>query len=857
MPLLIPLAHNSSLHLSIIISASQIIDASDIVLCMSKFSLFRCRKVVNSDIENTGSSKQSTRDKYKAFFKKREDKKKELYTQVGLFSLAIVIVGIILDLVSSSQEELYTVFWYCTLVPGNFFRVLGVCMLSTVPPAELDVFKYLMDENGSTPVTNSDVVPVAAGEVVGVKKNSYYARVAVMVTLGVALVLCGVALNSVSLSVLPLLFGIVILYSAAPRYFPSVRIESLGNGRPYETLVLKLACLGVGLCVEIAIFDVYTQEATIINIIYTVINLTCALHILFIIYMDYYFGHYAGKTRNTKHYHYASLAGIARHSNDPTGNSDGKDPPAGWGAQSLYNMLYLLFPIYGTFAFIVNGAYNVYIKENPLAILGPFLVAFFDLLPVVAALILGLQRSFALLARVFELERSRLQAEGAFMAALVKQTTVYDYLLANHAKGNKNGVLWVKRRREDDRFGSNNSGISRSFWMKATLDDVGFADASSASAGQCQLMRFRVSYKDDMDCSWIARYDENLDLVVKREAGKCPSREVSFNQWLESNFEGKADKVNEAIVFDREKREVMITYQLDSLEGSAARDKRDKLQRNGVLLTDEEERLLTFAQDNLRYFDMAKFTNNLFQKSPRELRDDNDEKDKVYAQSTPLKPSDRINYFISHSWSDNASEKSHSLKEFVEKFRKTHWGRYPTVWLDKVCINQKKPEKGVEVLPINIGACDKFLIIFSNTYLKRLWCIWELFTLFTFTVKEMAIERIELIALGILTKDDIVKELREFDPSNAHCFDPNEEFRLRNIIEDIGVDKLKERLKEIAEEITKSKRFELQGNAPSKSTQVSPDVSGPEDLAATGTGTGATAATTTGNGIMRFDPKVV
>ena len=42
-----------------------------------------------------------------------------------------------------------------------------------------------------------------------------------------------------------------------------------------------------------------------------------------------------------------------------------------------------------------------------------------------------------------------------------------------------------------------------------------------------------------------------------------------------------------------------------------------------------------------------------------------------------------IDYFISHSWSDDPAEKYAALQEVSEGFYEHHW-RYPTFWLDKV-----------------------------------------------------------------------------------------------------------------------------------------------------------------------------
>lgn len=61
--------------------------------------------------------------------------------------------------------------------------------------------------------------------------------------------------------------------------------------------------------------------------------------------------------------------------------------------------------------------------------------------------------------------------------------------------------------------------------------------------------------------------------------------------------------------------------------------------------------------------------------------------------------------------------------------------------------------------------------------------MWELFTLLSFSTLEHAQERITLAALTSEGKyEDGLDDLVSFDVSRAHCYDPNEEARLRSII---------------------------------------------------------------------------
>merc|ERR1719160_2131964 len=59
----------------------------------------------------------------------------------------------------------------------------------------------------------------------------------------------------------------------------------------------------------------------------------------------------------------------------------------------------------------------------------------------------------------------------------------------------------------------------------------------------------------------------------------------------------------------------------------------------------------------------------------------------LFDLARPLKPGERIDYFMSHSWYADADLKFEKLNNIAEGFRQHH-GRYPTFWLDKVCIDQ-------------------------------------------------------------------------------------------------------------------------------------------------------------------------
>ena len=97
-------------------------------------------------------------------------------------------------------------------------------------------------------------------------------------------------------------------------------------------------------------------------------------------------------------------------------------------------------------------------------------------------------------------------------------------------------------------------------------------------------------------------------------------------------------------------------------------------------------------------------------------------------------------------------------------------------------------------------ACDQMLVLCGPTYSTRLWCVWELFTLLSFSTLEHAQERITLAALTQETDDsDGLDGLVTFDVAKAHCYDPNEEARLRSVICASGEFTFNSRIKKLAE----------------------------------------------------------
>ena len=139
-------------------------------------------------------------------------------------------------------------------------------------------------------------------------------------------------------------------------------------------------------------------------------------------------------------------------------------------------------------------------------------------------------------------------------------------------------------------------------------------------------------------------------------------------------------------------------------------------------------KLLQIATENLRCIDWNESVFKLlFVRLPTdEIRKQLPEN--LNELSRPLRTNEKIDFFLSHSHYDDAEIKIAALNQIVERFKKKHPGKRPTFWLDKVCIDQANISDGLKVLPINLMASKHVLVLLGDTYMSRLWCVWELAT---------------------------------------------------------------------------------------------------------------------------------
>jgi len=150
-----------------------------------------------------------------------------------------------------------------------------------------------------------------------------------------------------------------------------------------------------------------------------------------------------------------------------------------------------------------------------------------------------------------------------------------------------------------------------------------------------------------------------------------------------------------------------------------------------------------------------------------------------------------IDFFISHSWSDDPAQKYAVLKELAEDFYKK-CKRYPFFWLDKLCINQLSISEDLECLPVFVMACKKMLILGGLTYSTRLWCVWEMYVLFSMNDD---VQKLQMLTVG----DTPAREqLQNFSLASAHCWSAEDEAMLRSVIGDSGVEGFEDTIHQIA-----------------------------------------------------------
>eukprot|EP00931_Biecheleriopsis_adriatica_P020492 TRINITY_DN13679_c0_g2_i9.p1 TRINITY_DN13679_c0_g2~~TRINITY_DN13679_c0_g2_i9.p1 ORF type:complete len:636 (+),score=78.85 TRINITY_DN13679_c0_g2_i9:82-1989(+) len=155
----------------------------------------------------------------------------------------------------------------------------------------------------------------------------------------------------------------------------------------------------------------------------------------------------------------------------------------------------------------------------------------------------------------------------------------------------------------------------------------------------------------------------------------------------------------------------------------------------------------------------------------------------LYELSHPCQLSE-CDVFLSHSWHDDKDAKWAELSRWCEDFRLDH-GRSPTLWLDKVCINQSDITRDLECLPIFLAGCNNLLVLSGRTYTTRAWCILELFVYITMQagIVDQTEPTIVLLGKNKADQEAVKKQWRSFQAQSCTCFLPRDKDRIMAVIE--------------------------------------------------------------------------
>lgn len=180
-----------------------------------------------------------------------------------------------------------------------------------------------------------------------------------------------------------------------------------------------------------------------------------------------------------------------------------------------------------------------------------------------------------------------------------------------------------------------------------------------------------------------------------------------------------------------------------------------------------------------------------------------------FPHSQKSKNSKLVNFFVSHSWKDSGPENQESFKftalkllnDDVVKSNTTISSCFGVLspskygiqvskdegasfWIDKICFDQENLENALRLLPVNVSNCKHFLMLAGKTYSERIWCAWELFVRkYSLDDEKVFRKKMTMITVGDYSEEDLISDLSKFKFMDAHCYDPNEEAKLRLIIE--------------------------------------------------------------------------
>jgi hypothetical protein len=311
-------------------------------------------------------------------------------------------------------------------------------------------------------------------------------------------------------------------------------------------------------------------------------------------------------------------------------------------------------------------------------------------LPIIMYLSVGQKNLFTFTAKLFEYDLKRLQQDGAIMAALAAESTTYLGNTKFFYRSGKNDKDIVKNDTHQSRSNIK-GGIERQFWIKAEV-----------TSRQETYVESIIRYDVDIDPTWDVKYIKKELVEVKSNSKPKTNSLSETTTSSETVTTVESTETTESVVQDKlplvceDNFDIWFSKNFQNLnsentltvEGSTVRI----IEKVKPVVTETDE-LWKWAINNMRQFDFINFEDGLLEKSPRELTT-NEDREKTFNKSklVVIKSSwkdwfhnenCKIDYFMSHSWADDAKTKCEHLKEFNKNFKIKN-NRNVTLWFDKV-----------------------------------------------------------------------------------------------------------------------------------------------------------------------------
>jgi hypothetical protein len=748
---------------------------------------------------------------FSAFNKKREEEKLLLYERVFSVGLRLLVVGLVLALIAifignfaglcddSCRNGPKSVAGSVVLVACFIPCVAGFVMLTSVPPREFDIDAWFR-----------------AGDSMG---NRLLAKALVRLVISLLLLVTGCM---TLMFLFPFVFGLPILAFASwvlweitpheiseLRRRCGLRIVSPAARKPPESELLRLfqpryittAAAGAFSCALlcslnlnlVSIID-YTPKSFDLEILNSPITQRRLLRngpasILIALFLAASISTWRAAAHGA--------AADGRDCDGPTGErplSRGTTPRRRdwWRTAALYNVLSFVAITYA--ACMVN--YNFFSATDSV---GDFVGQVGTAIVVGAAGLWGLLggRTLAFRAAARQFESSHRISDGAKLAALVARAPAIDWATRSRWIMRRGGSRGSSKLESDAARGC----VNRNFWLLGhivALDNRSgrWAAQPPPSAGEPdpEVLCLEIIFAEDADEQWTAKFSSDK-LVLQRLAASArdffsaehhfvarAATGAEFSAWREMAFR-TTDLVDSNVGGFNQSVVIRVT----NLGGTA-----------------DEAEMASVAKKNLRFFPFPckfpKFPDDLLVTSPRNVAESDAER--VFKLSRPLDltlPANSgrlVDYFLSHCWDEDeegARKKASALQAFVDKAApQSKNAAEVSLWFDKVCIDKRKgsDDRAITLLPVTVGMCRKVIVLLSPNYLKRIWCVWEIESIFTFCIKELAVDRVVVVNAG--GGANLRRDALRWSLDAAHCFDPNEELRLRRLAVVIGEDRFVE-----------------------------------------------------------------